>query len=110
MLITETALAYVNHGRWVADCPRPFCGNAMALEANQPVFGCAGAGGCGMAAVISWPTDAQEIWDALMRRPVPGTRNWFPVGHEMAERGGLPMGQTPRELLEEQEEHERGNR
>ena len=37
-LITHHCQAYVNHGRWVADCPRPYCGNALKLTPNQAVF------------------------------------------------------------------------
>lgn len=108
LIISETAIAYVNHGRWVADCPRKFCGNAFALEPRQPLYQCMGQGGCGMVAMLTWPADAQEIWDALQKRPVPTTRNWYPHGHPVAEQCGLPTGQTAKELLDEQEVHERG--
>jgi hypothetical protein len=106
-LITHTALAYVNHGRWIADCPRPYCNNAFGLEPRQPIFRCAGMGGCQVVASIQWPSDADEIIEALSKRPVPGTRNWFPHGHDLAVRFGYPMGQSPKDLIEEQEEMER---
>lgn len=105
-LITHHCQAYVNHGRWVADCPRPYCGNALKLTPNQAVFECSGSSGCGMVASINWPPDAQAIWDALMQRPVPATRNWIPSGHPYAAMG-YPADQTPRELLDEQAEMER---
>ena len=105
-LITDHCQAYVNYGRWVAECPRPFCTNAFELTPNQPVFQCVGDGGCSMVASIEWPPDAQEIWDALCKRLVPATRNWFPIGHPLAERFGLPMGQSAANLLAEQAEME----
>lgn len=101
-LISEVAYAHVNHGRWIAECPRKFCGNAFQLQPGQATYQCGGHGGCGMVASIKWPADAQGIWDALQRRPVPSTRNWYPHGHPVAERCGLPMGQSAKELLDEQ--------
>lgn len=105
-LITNTVQAYVNHGRWIAECCRPYCANAFKLEPRQPLFQCVGESGCGMTAVIDWPSNVDDIWEALLRRPVPATRNWIPVGHELAERFGLPAGQSPRDLLDEQAEME----
>lgn len=105
-LITSHCQAYVNWGRWVAECPRPYCGNATELQANQPVFQCIGQDGCGMVASIEWPDNAQEIWDALLKRPVKRTRNWIPIGHHYADLG-YPAGQTVKELLDEQQEFER---
>lgn len=105
-LITDHCQAYVNHGRWVAECPRKFCGNAMKLKPRQAIYECHGEGGCGMVASIEWPDNVEEIWEALLKRPVPATRNWIPIGHHYADLG-FPAGQTPRELLEEQEEKER---
>lgn len=100
--MTATVQAYVNHGRWVADCSREFCNNAMKLEPRQGSFGCSN---CGLDAVVVWPADADEIWRVLSRRPVPDTRNWFPAGHDLAVRAGCPHGQTPADLLAENEEH-----
>ena len=94
--------AYVNHGRWVADCVREFCNNAMRLEPRQAAYRCSN---CGLDAAIEWPADADEIWRVLERRPVPQTRNWFPAGHDLAVRAGCPHGQTVADLLAENEEH-----
>lgn len=103
MLVTNRARAYVNWGRWVADCTRPYCNSAAKLDPGQPVFYCAE---CRQIADIDWPTDAEEIWSELERRPVPGTRNWFPAGHELALRSGRPHGQTVAELRAETLEHQ----
>lgn len=105
-LITKSVQAYVNYGRWVADCPRPYCGNAIELKPRQGIFECVGKGSCGMVASVEWPGNAQEIWDALSKRPVPSTRNWQPAGHRYGDMGYV-CGQTPQELLEEQELMER---
>lgn len=107
-LITTRALARVNHGRWIADCPRPYCNNAMKLEPRQAMFHCGGQGGCRLAAAVEWPADADGIWEALTERPVPGTRNWYPPGHEEALRMGLAHGQSPAELRTETALHDHG--
>jgi hypothetical protein len=100
-LITLRARARVNHGRWITDCPRPYCANAMLLTPGQAAFHCAGEGGCRMVAEVEWPADADGIWAALLERPVPGTRNWYPAGHPEAVLMGLPHGQSPTELRDE---------
>lgn len=105
--MTDSVRAYINHGRWVADCPVQYCGNAMRLEPRQGTFRCRtrSGDGCGHEAQIEWPADADEIWRVLERRPIPGTRNWFPPEHPLAVRAGCPHGQTPADLLAENEEH-----
>lgn len=100
--MAATVEAYVNHGRWIADCSREFCNNAMRLEPRQASFSCVN---CGLDAAVVWPADADEIWEVLGMRPVPETRNWFPEGHDLAVRAGCPHGQTPADLLAENEEH-----
>lgn len=105
-LIKAHARARVNHGRWIADCPRRYCANAVKLTPGQPTFHCSGGGGCQMVAPVEWPADAATIWDVLLERPVPSTRNWYPAGHVEAVRLGLPHGQTPAELRTEQAEYE----
>jgi hypothetical protein len=100
-LITSRARARVNHGRWIADCPRPHCTNAMSLQLGQTAFHCAGEGGCHMVAEVEWPAEAAGIWQALLERPVPGTRNWYPRGHAEALRLGLPHGESAAELRDE---------
>lgn len=100
-LITSNARAYVNWGRWVADCPIG-CGAALKLNAHQETFLCPE---CRALSVIEWPSDPDGIWDALSSRPMPKTRNWFPSGHELALRARCPHGQTVAELREETVEH-----
>ncbi|MDF2711385.1 MAG: hypothetical protein K0R62_7037 [Nonomuraea muscovyensis] len=105
-LITTRARARVNYGRWIADCPRPYCANAMRLTPGQSAFHCGGEGGCQLVAEVEWPADAVGIWAALEVRPVPGTRNWYPDDHAEAVRLGLPHGQTAADLRDETREYE----
>ena len=100
--LTDRARAYVNHGRWIADCPRPYGGNAEALDPRQGAFHCSN---CRLLVSIEWPTDPDELWDVLAKRPVPQTRNWFPPGHELALRSGCPHGQTVADLEAENDEY-----
>ena len=78
--VTPKAVAYVNHGRWVADCPDR-CGGAMLLDPNLPYM----CGECfniiigGKWRLIQWPTDRLEIEMVLDKRPFSINRNWWPV-------------------------------
>jgi hypothetical protein len=83
------AVAFVNWGRWVADCPDPDCSNAEELTAAAAVMVC---GFCSRSWPIVWPVDVALIDAALSVRPVPSTRNWVP-------------GETVTDLLDENERH-----
>lgn len=108
------ARAYVYAGEWVADCPRPggVCGNVEFLhrprrpggprEVPTGFYLCSH---CGMQAEITWPDEPEVILAVLSRRPVPGTRNWYPTDHPVALRFGLPHGQTVNDLQVEGEAH-----
>lgn len=105
MLITPAqARAYVNHGRWIADCPLE-CGSALQLQPKQPTYHCPE---CQWVGGVEWPDSADEILETLNLRQVPRTRNWYPAGHFLALRQGAPHGQTVKELIAEQEENEGG--
>lgn len=103
LLANNTAVAYINHSRWVADCPRPYCGNAEKLSPRQKTVHCSN---CLLVASVSWPADPDGIWEALADRPVPQTRNWAPAGHRQAIACGHPDGQTVTDLIDETREHE----
>ena len=102
------AIAYVNQGRWMADCPRPYCGNALELELRQPSFYCVARGGgcCGLSCPIVWPGDAEQLFAELGRRPVAQTRNWAPAGHWQAVANNLETTQTVADLREEFAAHD----
>ena len=102
LLTPVTALAYVNHGRWIAECPHE-CGAARQLQPHDTLFQCTE---CLSILPITWPSDADGIWEALQERKIPRTRNWFPAGHPIAERIGAPVDQTADDLRKEQREHE----
>lgn len=103
MLLATAAVAYVNHGRWCADCPRPHCANAEGLTSRQAMMHCSN---CRAVVDVVWPADPDSIWEALAVRPVPQTRNWAPAGHWQAVACGVPEGQTTADLMAETREHE----
>ncbi len=82
-----TAYAYVNHGRWVADCP--FCGGAErvwpeGIRTHKKVphpFGIADdilhCGYTGQTCQVVFPDDRREIARVLAKRPDDANRNWF---------------------------------
>ena len=100
------AQAHVNHGRWIVRCTR--CPGAEDLAPKQRTTVCTD---CRQILEVEWPADADDIWDALLLRPVPGNRNWAPAGHrqtyESRTRDGrfvadvFPSGQTVADLLDE---------
>lgn len=92
----------MNHGRWVARCPRPFCTSAEQFGRcpDGTVGGLHGLyfdcrlehGGCGLRCAADWPPNVEDIERLILARPVPGTRNWHP-------------GETLRDLLRENLAH-----
>lgn len=103
-LITNQARAYVNHGRWIADCPID-CGGALALSPRQASFACPE---CHTISQVEWPKDVDDIWEALLQRVAPRFRNWFPAGHPLALRANCPHGQTVAQLRDETAENQGG--
>lgn len=101
MLIKPFALAYINWGRWVAECPAG-CGFALVLSPGQSTLHCRE---CNSLTRVSWPFDADALMAALEVRPDKRNRNWFPVNHDLALRFNLPHGQSVAELHEETEAH-----
>ncbi len=74
--------AYINHGRWVADCGNPHCHNARALAYGES-FLCVdelAGDACGFAFDVAWPPleEAERICAVLAYRPDRATRNWLP--------------------------------
>lgn len=67
--------AYMNHGRWVADCATPYCHEAHLVTPGDG-FVC---GNCSQDhGDVVFPEDMALIGAALERRIVPETRNWSP--------------------------------
>lgn len=73
------AIAYANHGRWLADCPFN-CGGARMVQPGVdfwcPFCGSADAGG--QAVPVDWPVDTDQIDAVLMFRGMERFRNWYP--------------------------------
>ena len=71
--------AYINHGRWIAECPTR-CGGAVIADSGVPLFVCYECGGDWYSVVF--PPEKTAIEVLLMRRPPvgrePTTRNWYP--------------------------------
>jgi hypothetical protein len=100
----SSALAYVNWGRWVAECPADGCHDARELVAGQASVRCA----LGHTSPVKWPGGAQAvtaITNALNKRPDDKNRNWFPGGHPVAAALNAPTDQTPADLDAETEKH-----
>ena len=74
----EPVRAYVNWGRWVADCPHCRSG-AMVVSRIDPVFWCVK---CGMRGhewrSVVFPANADDIEALLVMRPEMANRNWRP--------------------------------
>lgn len=102
LLVPAKARAYVNYGRWIADCPVE-CGSALALKPGQSTFHCVE---CQSISTVEWPKNPDAIWEALQERPVRRNQNWFPKGHVLALKSGCPHGQTPKQLRDETKEHQ----
>ncbi len=60
--------AYVNHGRWVADCP---CNGAELVAPKQEML----CGSCGMKHTVEFPKQRTKIEETLNVRP-PHNQNW----------------------------------
>lgn len=111
----DPAIVYINHGRYVADCPAG-CNNAMVIDSGQTAFLCGVwhkgelKGGCFATATLQWPSDPVGLMVALSGREVQH-RNWAPAGHRQntvsyTRDGRLvaeayPDGQTVTDLLTE---------
>jgi hypothetical protein len=90
------SLAYLNWGRWVAECAAPDCHDAMRLTPGDVSMRCVR----GHVTAVQWPGNAPAIADAVANR-AEKNRNWFPEGHPLATAVGWPTGQTVEDLHEE---------
>lgn len=78
--------AYVNHGRWVVDCPGG-CGNALVVSKDEPFYICHECGSReneGRWYFVVFPVEKQAIEAELLKRLERDgyrawSRNWYPV-------------------------------
>lgn len=112
-----TALCYLNHNRWVADCPVTGCGDALAL---YPEIGGDAQGNPILSDVpryvqtckkghpfrLDAPPDEMraQIEQAVADRPEPN-RNWLPDGHPWGAMYGYTTGLSIAEVHEETAHH-----
>lgn len=77
-LCDQSITAYVNHGRWAADCE---CGDTYYVSPSDPVGFC--YGGCGNAEQdgksrpVIFPANREEVEAALLEREYTGTVTGF---------------------------------
>ena len=78
----NTIPAYVNHGRWVADCPECRVGLQLPRGPHQVKVEFVMVGDscvtCGAPTRVEMPDDADLIEEALKPRPLIN-RNWYPA-------------------------------
>jgi hypothetical protein len=77
------AVARVDHGRWIADCPTDGCGGAEFVSlSGQPFFCCecrnAATGHMPIPVALPPAKTVAQIDAYLSARPAPATRNWRP--------------------------------
>lgn len=73
--LRNTTYVRANWGRWIADCPSPFCLSALQVFPGQELFRCLD---CDTEAEIAWPAASMVdgIERLLIMRPDPMSRNW----------------------------------
>jgi hypothetical protein len=107
------ALAYLNHGRFVADCPAPGCNDARLVYEVNPQTGvptgrrleqdvC--AKGHPFDIVMPPAQLEAQIVAAVADRPDDADKAWYPKAHVRAALAGLPTGQSVAELVAENDE------
>lgn len=100
------ALAYLNHGRFVVDCPAPGCADARLAhdDAGRRLAEDVCANGHPFQVVMPPAQLEAQILAAVADRPDVGDRAWYPQGHVRAQLAGLPTGQTVAELVRENDD------
>lgn len=83
--------AYVSDGRWVCDCS---CGNSPSVDPEWRLAVCFR---CGAIIRPLVPPDVGAAEAALLARPHPSLRHYFP-GHKEARKWGLPVRERAPDL------------
>ena len=90
--------AYVSDGRWVCDCS---CGNSPSVEPDWHLAVCST---CGAILRPLVPPDVAAAEAALLARPHPNLRHYFP-GSKEARKWGLRVRERAPDLERENVEH-----
>lgn len=74
----EPVHAYVNHGRWVVDCPDEHCGGASAAAPEWPFMcpACLNVKVSSLWREVAWPAELESIVMLLEQRDFPTQANW----------------------------------
>lgn len=72
------AAAFVQDSSWVVGCPD--CSEHIVAQVGEPLFcpNCCNVQNAGAPRPVIFPPNRGAIEAALLRRPVPATRNWLP--------------------------------
>lgn len=79
------SIPYMNHGRWVVECPSLVCGGAERVLPWQALVVCVcrdrdfcqHPSPCGTIIQLDWPADWQQIQTVMADRSIIN-RNWVP--------------------------------
>lgn len=79
VVLGAKVVAYVNHGRWVADCITVGCGGARQLNPDH-TYWCVY---CGQSYVVEWPDKKtmRAVTTILEQRPERVNQNYHPTDH-----------------------------
>ena len=79
-LSAPPAIARIEDGKWIADCPAPGCRGAMIIFGDPAAgFMCASCFNSDIGRryrPVLWPAEKGAIEELLLRRPMPVNRNW----------------------------------
>lgn len=75
-------LAYVNHGRWLCDCPGCNTGWQVQIETPLVLYDAKARVQqrckCGYELAVQFPAEYEAINEALAERRLAVNRNWYP--------------------------------
>jgi hypothetical protein len=81
LVASEQTAAYINEGRWIADCPTG-CGGSMLVTPVDPNYFCTECGHGWFPIEFPSIRNRRYLEAVLMKRPldggVPKNRNWLP--------------------------------
>lgn len=91
--------AYINHSRWIAECPTTGCSGAGFITFKEDRCWCVHCNTGWHTIVFPDSDKVGEVEEILLKRPAPNSRNWEPV-----QRGRFPA-EAIEDLIEQNKEH-----